>query len=129
MRGASPSRRSDGGQGLQQLLLLRFGQRGEQRADLAARALVERREGLAAGGREGEQQVPGVVLRAQRLHQAALLEAAQQAAQVAGVEIELARQLGRGGAAAVREFPQQARLGERELVSSKPSCSTPMRRV
>ena len=66
-----------------------------------------------AGG-DAKLRVAGIVRRRRALDQAALLEAAQQAAQVAGIEAEVARQLGRGGVLAVRELPQQARFGQRE---------------
>ena len=49
------------------------------------------------------------------LEQAALLQPAQQPAQVAGVETQLTRQVGGGLAAVVRQLPQQPRFGQREL--------------
>jgi hypothetical protein len=96
------------------LLLLRLGQRSQQLADLLLRARVQRREGAFAGRGEAEVHLAGVVLRTGRLDQAALLEAAEQAAEVTRVELEAARELGGGGARAVRKLPQQARFGQRE---------------
>jgi hypothetical protein len=100
---------------LHKLLLLRLGERGQQGRHLGLRAGVERRERTPAGGREAQVLVAGVGRAARGLDQATLLEAAQQPAQVAGVEIELARQLGGGRPVVVRQFPQQARFGQREL--------------
>jgi len=99
----------------QQLLLLRLGQRAEQDAHIALRARVDRCECPLARGREAEVLVPRVVGRAGALNQAAFLETAQQAAQVAGVEIEFAREFGGGKPIAVGQLPQQPRFGEREL--------------
>src|SRR5207302_10160785 len=76
--------------------LLLAGEVPQERGDLLARAFLERREGLAAGGREREQRAATVRRRSALLHQAALPEAAQEAAQVGGAEPEIADQLGGG---------------------------------
>jgi hypothetical protein len=67
-----------------------------------------------AGGREAQVQVPGVCARAFGADELAGLQALQQAAQVAGVKIELARQLRRCRRVAMREFPEESRFGEAE---------------
>jgi hypothetical protein len=59
-------------------------------------------------------QVPGVVGGTHAPDQLAFLQAAQQAAQVAGVEVEVAGEFGGGGPVAVRELPEEARFGEAE---------------
>ena len=105
---------SDEAERLQQLLLLRLGQRVQQCRNLASRAGIQRRESTPTGGREAQVQMARIVLRASALHQAALLEAAQQAAQIAGIEIECTRELGRGRGLAMRKLPQQPRFGQRE---------------
>ena len=113
--GARAEQRFDARHRRQQLLLLRVAQRGEQGRHLVLRAAVQRREGAPAGGADRQPHLARVGRRAAGLDQPALLEAAQQPAQVAGVEVERARQFGGGGVAAVRQFPQQARFGQREL--------------
>jgi hypothetical protein len=78
------------------------------------RFAVERRERALAGGAQRQVQMACVVAQANAADQPGVLERAQQAAQVAGVEIEVARELGGGRPAAPRELPEQARFGERE---------------
>jgi hypothetical protein len=68
---------------LQQALLLRLVEPGEECADLVARTRVERRERAFAGGAQPQLDVAGVLLRAFAADQAPLAQAAQQPAQVA----------------------------------------------
>jgi len=79
---------------------------------------VERGEGALAGGREGQVQVARVVAGAVGADQLRVFEAAQQAAQIAGVEAEaeaeVAGEFAGRRALAVRQLPEQARLGEGE---------------
>src|SRR5207302_11364706 len=58
------------------------------------------------------------ILRA--VNQPALREAAQDAAQIAGVEPQLTAELGRGGRVAVRQLVEHPHLGERERALEVP---------
>ena len=113
-RGAVAEQRFDVGHRPQQPFLTSCGQGGEEGGDVGFAATVERGEGAPAGGREGEMEVAGIARRALAADQLLLLERAQQAAQVAGVEVEVARQLGRGAATAMGQLPEQTGFGERE---------------
>src|SRR3984957_20770778 len=57
--------------------------------------------------------LPGVMRRGFSFDQAALLEIAQHAAEIAGIEIERAADLGCGGRAAAGELVKHPRLAER----------------
>ena len=57
--------------------------------------------------------MPGVARGNLAADQSAFLEIAQHAAQIAGIEIERAADLGRGRRAAAGDLVQHARLGER----------------
>ncbi len=98
----------------EELLPIGVGERREQGGDAFLAVPVERGEGALAGGGEAQVQVPGIVFGADALDQLAFLQAAQQPAEVAGVEAEVAGELGGGGPVAMREFPEQARFGQAE---------------
>jgi hypothetical protein len=104
----------------QQLGPIGLAEGGEQAGDAVLAVLVERGEGALAGGSEAQVQVPGIVLGAHAPDQLAFLQAAQQPAEVARVEVEVAGKLGRGGPVAVREFPEQARFGQAEAGLGQP---------
>lgn len=93
---------------------LRQGQGGEQGAGLLARALVERRKRAPARGGKGERAGPGVARRRRGVQQAACLEAREEPAQVAGVELQVVGEFARRERRTVGQLPEQARLGERE---------------
>src|ERR1700724_230648 len=57
--------------------------------------------------------LPGIARRGFSLDQAAFLEIAQHAAEIPGIEIERAADLGRGRGAAAGDFVKHPRLGER----------------
>src|ERR1700685_829933 len=57
--------------------------------------------------------LPGIARRGFSLDQAAFLEVAQHAAQITGIEIERAADLGRGRGAAAGELVKHPRLAER----------------
>ena len=83
-------------------------------ADTSSRErAVEQRERLASPRREREQPGARVLGRALGAHQAAPAERSQHAAEIAGVEVELGAQLGRGAAPAPAELVDEARLGQR----------------
>ena len=73
--------------------------------------------------------MPAVGARSLLGDQTARREAAQDAAEVAGIEAELAADLARGRLVALGELVEHARLGERERALADPSCSTPIRWV
>ncbi len=117
------------GHGAQQALLIGVRKACEQGTDLRLRTRVERREGALAGRRQAQVEMARILLRTRRLDEAALLQAAQEPAQVAGIEFELARQLGAGAARAMGEFQSRRDSASENSESSRPSPSTPMRRV
>ena len=92
----------DGASGLQHLPASRL------------RVGFERRERLSPARREGQQGLPTVLLRLLRRHEAAGAKVAQDPAEIAGVEPELARDVARGQLLAAGQFVEHARLGERE---------------
>ena len=75
--------------------------------DVGFAAPIERRERALAGGGDRQVEVAGVVAGAARPDQLLVLEAAQQAAEIAGVEAEVASQIGGGGPLAMRKLPEQ----------------------
>ena len=90
------------------------GKAAEHRADLVARARVQRRERVVAPAGQGEEALPAVGLRAGALEQPALLEAAQDAAQIARIEPELSPERARGDGVLMRELVEDAPLGQGE---------------
>ena len=98
-----------------QMLLLRRRTAGPSTAPTCRMVRVfERGERLAALGGHRQKALPCVVRRGLLADQPELVEAPQDAAEIAGVEIEVARDVGRGGAAALPDLVEHARLGERE---------------
>ena len=96
--------------------LVGVGEALEQLLDLQLRARVELGERRArrrgSGGRPGGGRRCGSGRRSTRPSCSRLVE---QAAQVAGVEVERRAQVGRGGGGALAELVEHARLGERVL--------------
>ena len=121
----SPERRSalgrlveqalDGGHRSEQLPLLRLAECSEQGAHIATRAPVELRERVLAGGGEGEVVLAGIVGGTHALDQPALRQTGQQAARVARIELEGAREIGGGEPIGTHQFPEQARFGRRKF--------------
>ena len=97
-----------------EIILLGRGQPAEQGADLLHGPRFERIEGLASARCQRQDALPTIVGRDVLADQPALVEPAQDAAEVAGIEAEIATDLGRGGAAALPDLVQHARLGQRE---------------
>ena len=85
----------------------------EHGAGVVLRAAFQRRVSGAAARRERQMALPGVARRNFAADQAAFLEIAQHAAQIAGIEIERAADLGRGRGAAAGDLVKHPRLGER----------------
>jgi hypothetical protein len=104
----------DAGHRLQQGSLLAVGQGLEQRLDIGFAAPIERCKGALAGRGDREMEVARVVGRALAADELLVLELPQQAAEVAGVEVEIAREFGRRRPFAMSELPEQARFGQRE---------------
>ena len=96
------------------MVLLRLGEPAEHRADLPFGPRFERLEGLAAARGDRQEALPGVVRRDVLADQPALVKAAQDAAEIAGVEAEIAADVGRGGAVALLDLVEHARFGQRE---------------
>ena len=94
-------------------LLVVLGQRIEDGADLVGRSAVE----LGEGGRpflgEADALAAGVVGRALAGDEAVALQAGEQAAEEAGVDVHLAAQVGDLGDLALAELVEHARLGQR----------------
>ena len=111
---AAPSKRLDAVHRGDQRRLRGLRQRGEQRADLLARTCVERGEGVAAGRGQRQQALAPVGGGWRAREQAVALEALQDAAEIAGIELQFAAELGGGEAGALGQFVEHARLGERE---------------
>ena len=106
-----------------------LGQAVEQRPDLGRGAGVERRVGRAAGGGERDDLPPRVVAGALAGKEALLFQAAEEPAEVAGVDLEGAPQVPGVGRLALAELVEDARLGERVGGARSPSRSAPMRAV
>ncbi len=111
--------------GLDQPVLLRRRKPLEQGGDLVVRSLVQRREGLRPAGVSAIDELPRIGLGRGALDQAALLELLQQPAEIAGVEAEIAREVGGGQAVAMRQFVEHARLGQREGAFQQPFVEQP----
>ena len=105
--GSSPSPRPAAG-------AARAGSRSSSAATASRRARLERREGGASF--RGQARAGAGARRRRRgaARQPLRFEAAQDAAQIAGVEAEIAAEIGRGRRLAVRELVEDAHLGQRE---------------
>ena len=105
----------------------RGGQRLEHLDDVGSRARVERSEGALARGREAEN-VSDVGRRGRDFvcNQAALLECAKRATEIAAIETERLGDLARRRAFAMRELVEHAHLRERECRC--PRCPRRVRR-
>src|SRR4029453_13455682 len=79
-----------------QFALLRRRERAQHGADLPGRTRLDRSERLATAFGERQQALPGVDRRVFLADKAELLEAPQNAAEVAGVEVEIAADVGCG---------------------------------
>ena len=90
------------------------GKRRQQCADLLARARVERREGVVARLGQRQQALAPVDRRWRARKQPIALEALQDAAEIAGIELQFAAKFGGGDVGALGEFVEHARLGQRE---------------
>ena len=89
-----------------------LGEPRQHRRDLVAGAGVDRGEGGAALERERDQALAGVVRRRLAHDQAGVREAAQDAAEIAGVEPELLAELRRRDPVPLRELVDDARLSQ-----------------
>ena len=87
----------------------------QQRGDVLVGLQLDRRKALAPARRDGEQVLAAVMGRRLAHDQAARLEAAQDAAEIAGVEPEILGDLRRGRLVAMHDLVEHARLAEREL--------------
>ncbi len=100
----------DGVHGRHHAQLVRLVEVLEQAAGLALRAMIERSEGLVPLGGQRDDDLPAVMLVAPADNQIAFFKAAQDAAEIAVVDIECRDQRGRGGFALLRQFVKHARL-------------------
>src|SRR2546428_7324177 len=91
----------------------------EHLAHRAARAVVQRAEGLASLRGERQAGLTRVVLRGLALHQLLPLEVLQQAAEIPEVEVEVGAELARGALAALPQLIEHARLRQRERASQE----------
>ncbi len=105
--------------GLDDAVLRGGGEAVQHPAHVLVRAGVEGREGLAPLRGQREVASPAVLLRTELAKEPALLEAAQDAAQIPGVDAEVATQLGGRRVHAVRELVQHARLREGERTAGE----------
>jgi len=107
-----------------QATLRRRRQPRQHGADLLARAFIERREGGASGRGQRQQALPSVGVRRSLGEQAAPGELGQDAAQITGIERQLAGQLGRAETPAqvgvLRQLIEHARLGQRKFAGEQP---------
>src|SRR5215471_13254170 len=103
-----------GPQRADEIVLLRCRQPCQHGADVAIAAGLEWCERLAAVLGQCEKTLPRIGGRGLLPDQLELLKAAQDPAQVASIEPELARDLGRGRARARLELVKHPRLGQRE---------------
>ena len=97
-----------------ELHLLGVGQSLEQRGHLVIRALVQRREDLAATVAQAQQTLPAVVFGPLAIDQTLASEVVQDAAEVAGVEVELAGELGGRDVDVLRQLVEHAHLRQRK---------------
>ena len=103
----------DGGHRGHEALLVVLGQRIEDGADLVGGAAVELGEGGRALRGEADALPAGVVGRALASDQAVAVQPGEQAAEEAGVDVDLAAQVGDLGHLALTELVEHARLGQR----------------
>src|SRR5712691_13284792 len=89
-------------------------ERAEQRGDVVLRVGVEFGEGSLTTSGQPQQGLPAIGLASLLLDDAALLERAEDPAQVAGVEAQLGAEGGSGGLRAVGELVDNAPLGQGE---------------
>jgi hypothetical protein len=82
--------------------------------DLRARCRVERRKSGAPALCQRELALPAVAVGDDALDQPLPAKPAQDSAQIAGIEAQLAPDLRRGDALAMSELVQHARFGQRE---------------
>ena len=75
------------------MVLMAFGKPAEQLRYLLARAGIEHREGLAALGSKGKDAPPGIGLGRSLLDETPPLQPGQDAAEVARVQTQLAREV------------------------------------
>jgi len=105
---------ADGVHRLEHTLLVGVGQLAQHRADVRVRPRLERGEGGPPPLGQRQMALAPVGFRRRSLDQVAPLEAAQDAAQVARVQAELAAELRRGGLLAVRKLVEHPHLAQRE---------------
>jgi hypothetical protein len=91
-----------------------LGKPGQKTADLLARPGVERGEGCATRRGQRQQRLAPVGRSGHAREQPVALEALQDAAEIAGIELQRAAKLGGGRVVALREFEQHAGFGKRE---------------
>jgi hypothetical protein len=82
----------------------------EQAAGLALRAMIERCEGLVPLGGQRNDDLPAIAFVASADDQVALFKAAQDAAEIAVIDIQRRGQYGRGGFTLLGQFVQHPRL-------------------
>ena len=106
--------------GADQACLVGVGKRRDQCSHRLVRASVERRERAPTRGGQRQRPPARVVRRRAAAQQAARAEPLEDAAQVSAVEREVARQIARGHARAMRELVEHAHFGEREGAREEP---------
>src|SRR5262249_35789169 len=111
----------DGAHCTNQVLLLGRAEAAELFPDLPHRARFQRGEHLASVRRDGQEALTRILGRDAFADQPALLETAQHAAEVTGIDAEIAGDVGRRRATTRFDFIKDARLGEREL-AAQPSA-------
>jgi len=105
---------------LDQAVLGRRRQSAQHGADLVLGAMVEGREGGAAKGGQAQQALPGIQRAGGAPDQAALLEALQKAAEITGIEAEIAHQRARGGIFPMGQLIKDPGLGQGEGAPEQP---------
>ena len=106
--------RFDGGHGGQKPRAIVHAERRQHRRHRIPRLTLERPEGLPPGRGERDRGAATVARRRFAAHQPGGLEAAQHAAQIARIEAEIARKVGRGRALAVDEFVEKPGFRQRK---------------
>ena len=105
---------------LDQALLGRGRECAQHGDDLVLGAMVERSEGGAAQRGQGQQALAGVQRAGGALDQTALLEALEQAAEIAGIEAEVADERARGRIFPMGQLVEDAGLGQGEGALEQP---------